>query len=151
YLPAGSYHSVPYWSASDWTVDCALGDDGTFSACAVPPPRDVLLRGLAVTSRHYLAVGYIARERVGDPGLLIFDLHRGGPPLTMRWPADKPFSPWDIAATDAGGVLVLDCVHATYWLLDRDFRLRGDFRLWSDSLPSGLDPVAIEPGPHDTV
>ena len=86
----------------------------------VPPTPDILtLSGLAVTRGHYLVVGVVGQ------GLLIFDLHRGGPPILLLWtlPEGETFTPWDLAATPDGGLLVLDRALARYWQLNRDFQL----------------------------
>jgi len=76
------------------------------------------LQGLAVTRHHYLVVGTLL-----PAGLLIFDLHAGGPPLWRRWPDGVSFTPYDIAPADDGGIYILDQTQARYWRLDRYFRL----------------------------
>ena len=84
------------------------------------PPR---LRGLAVTCDHYLVVGVLDL-----PGLLVFDLHAGGPPLgVLPWPAGDRFEPFDMAPLPAGGVAILDLqLDPLLWTLDRHLRVLGE-------------------------
>ena len=91
-----------------------------FTACLPPPPTGLALAGLAVTTHHYLAAGYVAAD---EQGLLLFDLQAGGAPMRLLWPA--PFAPFDLADTPDGGLLVLDRRNAAYFQLDEHFRLRG--------------------------
>ncbi|RKH77985.1 hypothetical protein D7Y21_36495 [Corallococcus sp. AB045] len=103
--------------------------EGGFGPVQPPaPPAPPLLGGLAVTSHHYLVVG-----SVEPAGLLVFDLHAGGPPLRILWPPGVAV-PFDLAATPDGGVLVLDQDHRRYWRLDAGFH----------ALPSGADLVLEE-------
>ena len=122
-----------------------------------------------MTTHHYLAAGYVA---AGEQGLLLFDLQAGGAPLRLLWPA--PFSPFDLADTPDGGLLVLDRRNAGYFQLDEHFRLRGQatttegpFRPAADGPPESftgqafpvpnllyagsplgpIDAISIEPGP----
>ncbi len=173
WLPAGTRRVAQWWSSADLARRCILADATTFAPCLEPAPPTLLLRGLVVTTRHYLVVGDVTRH-----GLLVFDLHRGGGPLLLRWPDDVPFLPWDLAPTPDGGVLVLDRDNLTYWALDADFRLlaevdpdqpalfqprqagaptnvvRGAAHPWGYPLAGGspaelpLSPVSIESGPQ---
>ncbi|HET6438808.1 MAG TPA: phage tail protein [Anaeromyxobacter sp.] len=99
-----------------------------------PAPAPALLGGLTVTVHHYLVVGSSA-----PPGLLVFDLQAGGPPLRLDWPAAVPFAPFELAATPDGGLLVLDRAHRRLWVLDRAFQVSP---LGQDetTLPSEADP-----------
>ena len=85
---------------------------------AAPP---VVLRGLTVTTHHYLVVGTLE-----PAGLLVFDLHGGGAPVPLCWPEEIGFLPFDLAPAADGGVWILDrdaTGAGRYWKLDRHFRL----------------------------
>jgi len=56
-------------------------------------------------------------------GLLIFDLHAGGPPRQVMFPSDVPFAPFDMSPMPGGGVWILDRAHQRYWALDRHFNV----------------------------
>jgi phage tail-like protein len=125
--PAGSKRASLYWEQAT-TDSCPA--PGSFTGEPAPTgPAE--LAGLAVTSHHYLVVGNLT-----EPGLFIFDLHAGGEPTLLRWPADTPFTPFAIAAAPDGGVWVLDRTHRTYWGLDRTFRLRGEPALLVELSPA---------------
>ena len=161
--------SAPWWSAAQLSASCADAEPSVFASCLPPPPATLTLAGLAVTTHHYLAVGYVA---AAERGLLLFDLQAGGAPMRLLWPA--PFSPFDLADTPDGGLLVLDRQNAAYFALDEHFRLRGQasttegpFRpagggpperftgpvspaaasLYAGSPLGPIDAISIEPGP----
>jgi phage tail-like protein len=133
FLAHGERRSVLFWSSVVSTVACEPSPTSGFASCAPALPERLVLRGLAVTNKrtvvdgeevvtgHYLVVGNVTQR-----GLLIFDLHRGGPPLLLTWYAGVPFAPYDIAATPEGGVLILDRDNRRYWQLDSDFHLLGE-------------------------
>jgi phage tail-like protein len=79
------------------------------------------LSGLAVTEDHYLVVG-----APDLPGVLVFDLHAGGPPVERPW--SEPIHPVDISPAPGGGAWILDVppggAPARYWGLDRGLRIR---------------------------
>jgi phage tail-like protein len=99
-----------------WPADMAAAPSGAFTD-AVPAPAPAIpprLGGLTVTTLHYLVVG------AADPaGLLVFDLHAGGPPRVLRWPPEIAFAPFDMAPTDDGGFVVLDRDQRRLWMFDR--------------------------------
>jgi hypothetical protein len=132
FLAQGEIKSVEFWSST--TADnCAptdIPDKSQFRTKEPEQPEPVTLSGLAVTAGHYLVVGVMGQ------GLLIFDLHRGGPPTLLLWtlPAGQTFAPWDMAATPDGGVLILDRDALRYWRLNRHFQLKTTLP-GSDDLP----------------
>src|SRR5262249_17804289 len=95
------------------------------------------------TSLHYLVVGTL------DPqGLVVFDLHRGGDPRQLLWPASVPFVPFDFAAVPGGGVIVLDRQNGRLWALGQTLgggSLRGIDA--SVSLSPEFEPVDGSSGP----
>lgn len=114
-----------------WSVDSVVGptarapstSPGDFGPCPADRLPPGVLRGLAVNRDHYLIAGVAE-----PPGLLIFDLHAGGLPRCLAWPAG--FHPLDISS--AGG-----CT----WILDRD-RAQSGGRLWL--LDEHLNPVPLQ-------
>lgn len=114
---AGSEGVTKFWNADDGVWTPAASDRGDFTAKEeLPPPQQLSLAGVAVTTEHYLAVG-----SVEPPGLLLFDLHAGAAPHFLTWPPGVPFVPFDMAAMPDGGLAVLDRLNKRYWLLDRQF------------------------------
>ena len=167
--PVDDDTSALWWPAAPPTGSGATASQPVFAMCQPAPPAGLTLAGLAVTTSHYLAAGYTA---AGQQGLLLFDLQAGGPPQRLLWPA--PFSPFDLADTPDGGLLVLDRQNAAYFQLDEHFRLRGEVTvtpgpfapaaggpperrygpvapvataLFAGSPPGPVDAVSIEPGP----
>jgi phage tail-like protein len=114
---SGSRKTTHFWSSLDDPRDprCRAAAPGAFT----PLPSDttpvaIAFSGLAVTSLHYLVVGTL------DPaGLLVFDLHRGGEPRQLLWPAAVTFVPFDLAAAPGGGLIVLDRQNRRLWGLDQ--------------------------------
>lgn len=141
FLPADAYVSQPYWTTIEPESDCTTGGAGSFIPCKPPVPQPLKLRGLAVTTRHYLVVGVVGEQTssgldTSKKGLLIFDLYTGGAPLHLYWPGNR-FDPWDFAANDDGSLLILDREHSVYWLLDTNFRLLMDVT----KAPTDFQPV----------
>ncbi len=124
-LAPGARTAMPWWSLDDLATDCAARDSkqATFSAVSTTlVDTDARLAGLAITTGHRLAVGLVDDRG----GLLLFDLHRRGTPRTLRWPDGYVVTPFDLARTTDGGVLVLDRVRRTWWRLDGTWRLTAD-------------------------
>lgn len=117
---SGTQVTTHFWSSTD-QIECEPADSaGEFFALHPATPVARELCGLTVTQDHYLVVG------VREPsGLLIFDLHGGGAPRKMLWPAAVKFEPFDMAAGSNGGVVVLDRTNQRYWILDRHFNVEG--------------------------
>lgn len=125
YRPRFDFASRVFWSVEQLVVETEQPghSPGAFVTCAPPPlPALPTLSGLAVTDRHFLVVGTLEPS-----GLLIFDLHGGGPPVWLLWPETIPFAPFDLAATPDGGLWVLDrgaaSAQARLWRLDCDLRV----------------------------
>lgn len=137
--------STHFWDAKDLVQSCKqVHEAGEFHPVEPPAlPGSLLLSGLTVTSYHYLVVGVL------DPaGLLIFDLHAGGPPTQLVWPRDVHFVPFDMAPAADGGVWILDSHHSCAWKLDRYSRVE------KSGIALPMDPnhaVSIEPAPDGSL
>lgn len=113
---AGDGQRGRYWPVAE--PPCHAGPFQP-SAPAAPTPE---LRGLAVLTSGHLVAGF---AEPGAAGLLVFDLHAGGPPRRLLWPsapAGVPgFRPVDLAARADGGLWLLDAGpgHCRVWCLDR--------------------------------
>ena len=128
----GCRETTHFWSTNDCS-QCSPPASGTFKPVAseLPPPCPPRsLSGLAVTDDHYLVVGVLEPQ-----GLLVFDLHAGGPPVQLLWPRQVEFVPFDMAARPRGGVWILDRKNSRYWALDRHFRV-----LTRDQWPTEIAP-----------
>jgi phage tail-like protein len=115
---SGSQVTGHFWSTGDG-LTCERDETAGGFATVLPPiVRPLGYSGLTVTEDHYLVVG------VTDPaGLLLFDLHAGGPPQQILWPAGLAFVPFDMAPRVGGGLWILDRDHKSVWALDRHFRV----------------------------
>ncbi len=135
FLPPNSSDAGDYWSIDNLDDDRPLdASTGEFRPLADrgPTPRPDL-RGLAITREHYLVVG--TRE---PAGLLVFDLHAGGPPVWKVWPVQVELTPFDLCAAPDGGVWILDRDAARLWRLDRTLGVVSPG-------PVGVDPGVEEP------
>ncbi|MBW3543968.1 MAG: hypothetical protein KY476_27275, partial [Planctomycetes bacterium] len=134
-LPAGSETAGDFWTVAEWNTSCPAPPEDVFAPVAPrPPASNPELRGLAVTRHHYLVVGTLE-----PAGLLVFDLHSGGPPEWQPWPAAVPIAPFDMSADGAGET----------WILDRG-PLPGESRVWRLNrhfcvAPPAGEPLALEP------
>jgi phage tail-like protein len=139
----GSSETARFWPQTQPCADPS-SPPGAFAASGTTDVRADRFAGLAVTAHHHLVVGVPAM-----PGVLVFDLHAGGPPIPIRWPA--PLTPVDMAPTHDGGVWILDGPaepgHARCWALDRRFRICD----LSDVAPPVRPASAFRPAEAETV
>lgn len=120
-LSSGSGLTTDFWPLPEAGKCKTPGPKrGDFQPLAPATPKTLQLRGLAVTEDHYLVVGVVE-----PASLLIFDLHTGGEPRQLIWPAALPFAPLDMTAMPGGGVAILDGKNFCYWVLDRKFNVLG--------------------------
>lgn len=125
-LSSGS-RTVSLYAAADPPASGAPHAQGDFApagAARQAAPR--LLRGLAVTTEHFLVAG-VAPAPPQPGGLRVFDLVGGGAPLELAWPGAWPFAPHDLAPRPDGGLAVLDRTHARVWMLDRRLGMQAMF------------------------
>src|SRR5262249_37310772 len=103
---SGTGLTTHFWASCDETARCQPGQPGGFADCVAEPACTPLeFSALCVTEHHYLVVGVL-----NPAGLLIFDLHHGGPPRQLVWPKTVQFVPFDMSPALGGGL----------WILDRD-------------------------------
>lgn len=112
---AGALESETYWPVE---TPIAAGP-GDFDPVAEEEEETPRLSGLAITKSQYLIVGVPSL-----PGLAVFDLRGGGPPLSVPWPF--AFEPVDMGAS-GDSVWILDRAGAPgfvrLWKLDRFLRV----------------------------
>ncbi|HEV2861679.1 MAG TPA: phage tail protein [Pyrinomonadaceae bacterium] len=111
----GSRRVSTFWPPENakQVCDAAPGD---FRPREQSQPAQLRFRGLAVTEDHFLVVGVVE-----PAGIIFFDLHAGGAPQQIVWPAESPFTPFDMTAAPGGGVHILDRERRAFWSLDRRF------------------------------
>ena len=144
-IPSGTGAAAHFWSTGDGARCNGDVPYGSFHRADAPATlRPLTFAGLAVTDDHYLVVGVVAPS-----GVLVFDLHAGGPPQQLLWPADAPsFVPFDLARRPGGGVWMLDRVSRRYWALDRHLTVSTLGHAMDELDPSRRDdfqPVAPAP------
>lgn len=107
-----------YWPPRAPAVPCKPKQLGAFRTPddAPAPSAPLTLRGLAALPGGYLVAGAVELR-----GLLVFDVRSGSTPQQLLWPPGIDFEPFDLTATAAGGVAVLDAAHGRIWQLDRAF------------------------------
>jgi phage tail-like protein len=116
---SGTAQTTHFWSSADGAAPAKHGD---FGEAAAPPAAAAQTFGaLSITDHHYLVVGVLE-----PAGLLIFDLHGGGPPQQVVWPKSAPFAPFDMAPAPGGGLWIFDRDNRRLWALDRLFNVLGD-------------------------
>lgn len=147
--PVKVSETVDYWPADD-PAGSGSGEEGETKepgafgpAEESTPPVPETLSGLAITNRDYLVVGTLA-----PAGLLVFDLHGGGPPEQLAWPDDLPFHPVDMAPRPGGGLWILDrapddAYPPRIWTLDRTFRVASTASA-AETLQSAFRPESSE-------
>ena len=96
----------------------------------MPGHPSLRLSGLTVTRGHFLLVG--TRH---PAGLLIFDLHGGGPPTLLPWPGGDQAGPFVFSADTAGGAWLLEQTPGStrVWYLDASLRFSGAVWQQTDS------------------
>jgi phage tail-like protein len=125
---SGSGNITHFWPLPE--ASAADAEPGAFGPCLPAAPAALLVMdALTVTTGHYLVVASIAAG-----GLLIFDLHGGGPPLPQPWPAMP--APQALLALDDGGVALFGA--GTLHRLGPDLR---------PCVPRVVSPSAFSPEP----
>ena len=121
---ANSPQTGEFWHVRELQLAAKTNNShGDFKpAQAIPELEFPLLSGLTITTTEYLVVGTLATS-THPAGLLIFDLHAGGAPGWMHWPAWVNFHPLDMSCSPDGGLFVLDRHSACVWHLDKNFRV----------------------------
>ncbi len=124
-LPVAEQESGEYWSLELLQPGEKEISDHEQDFIAKPAAREPViaqLSGLTITREHYLVVGTL-----NPGGLLVFDLHAGGPPSIFIWPEAVDFQPLDMAPAKDGGLWILDRDSAAgtgrAWRLDRHMRV----------------------------
>ncbi|HWA26484.1 MAG TPA: phage tail protein [Lacunisphaera sp.] len=151
-LSAGSGNVTRFWPPIPADREPVRPDGAFRDPEEAAAPGACRFAGLAITEDHFLVVGARAE---GAPSatpahLLVFDLHAGGRPLLLAWPASAPFAPFDLAARPGGGVWILDRDQRQLWELDRHFLLvPAPGSVVSPSIPAGafLDAEDGSPRP----
>lgn len=132
--PTGDVGPSVYWQRPVEADGAEAGEFGPARPHPHPlPGGEGMLAGMVVTGHHYLVVGDVAGR-----GLLIFDLHAGGQPSRLVFPASVPFEPFDMAAAPDDGFWVLDRRNRAYWGFDRSFQVVSEPALLDVLAPTEL-------------
>lgn len=125
YQPAATpLNNGQFWRVSDLdSNELKDAGHGDFRSKNIDPASlNLNLRGLTITNDEFLVVGTLQPS-----GMLVFDLHGGGPPEWFRWPDTVSFDPLDMACTPDGGFWVLGIDNseggAGVWRFDKNFRI----------------------------
>jgi phage tail-like protein len=140
---AGRRMTSTFWSPAIAAAPARERRPETFAPLdPVEAPRvPAALRGLTVTSNHYLIAGTLEPN-----GLLVFDLHGGGASQHLCWPEDVRFSPFDMAPSVNGGAWILDRDNSLVWELDAVVRVVTRPGATPATEPfSTVDPITLEP------
>lgn len=138
----GSRQTSLFWtSARSHASNTDPGQAGRFRPVDEKPAEPLRLQGLTITDEHYLVAGVVT-----PPGLIVIDLHAGGPPIQYCWPETVPFVPYDMAAIAGGGFWVLDKANKRLWLMDRQFNVVRKAEVLPEDIARHQDFVPVEPG-----
>lgn len=138
----GSKQTSVFWtSARSQARNTDPAQAGRFRPVDEKPAEPLRLQGLTITDEHYLVVGVVT-----PPGLIVIDLHAGGPPIQYCWPDTVPFVPYDMAAIAGGGFWVLDKANKRLWLMDRQFNVVRKGEVLPEDIARHPDFVPVEPG-----
>jgi phage tail-like protein len=147
---AGSQMSSHFWATNDQSICKSETGRGDFTPTGTAKPESPRsLQGLTITEHHELVVGTL-----DPPGLLMFDLFGGGPPVQVKWPF--PWHPFDFSPRAGGGLWVLerdlDNPNQETWIWEIDRQL-GVVQpsAETDAEPEAPPSGAFEPGPLHVV
>lgn len=132
-----------FWSSADQAPPAEEAASGEFQSKESPPTvTPCSFGGMAVTEDHFLIVGVLK-----PAGLLVFDLHAGGPPRQILWPESIEFEPFDMAPATGGGVWILDRTNKRYWAVDRHLNVINVDQSSESISPSDAEDFHAESGP----